>query len=186
MPATWLAGWLTGDVVSAAEFAKGIGCISNTTLGADAASVDVTSIPGSYAHLLIIAYLRSSTAAVSTTLVCRFNADSGANYSMVDTANTDAATYIGTSAQGVPGANSDASAFNAVAILVPHYAGTSMHKSAVLFNGQHSKSADATARHNGVAAGRWKSASAITRVTISAGAGNLVTGSRVGIYVMGS
>jgi hypothetical protein len=52
MSGTWASGWATGDVVTAAEIAKGVGAIYDTTLGIASASIDVTPIVGTYAHLI--------------------------------------------------------------------------------------------------------------------------------------
>src|SRR6266704_6680502 len=78
--ATWALGWLAGDVVTSAEFAKGAGSIYDTTLGGASATVDITSIIANYAHLLIEVYARSDTAANTALLGMRFNNDAAANY----------------------------------------------------------------------------------------------------------
>ncbi len=189
---TWALGWASGDIVSAAEYAKSVGCIYDTTLGSGAASIDVTSIIGSYAHLLLVAYLRSTTAAQSTDLVLRFNGDSGANYGYAGVGrqtanfNTVTATSLGGGADApIPGASATAGGFGALLMLIPHYANSANHKSAVYMAGQGSGSTT-TDLTNAFAAGAWRSTSAINRVTISAAAGNLDTGSRFSIYAMGA
>jgi hypothetical protein len=77
---TWLAKWNVGDVLTAAELNKSMGSLSDTTLGVSAASIDISSLPTTYAHLLLVGQLRSDTAAASTTALLRFNGDTGANY----------------------------------------------------------------------------------------------------------
>lgn len=183
MSGTWASGWATNDVVSAAEFAKGFGSIYDTTLGVGAANIDITGITGLYAHLLIVAYLRSDTAAFSTDLVLRFNGDSGGNY---NANNNGSATSIGAGTganAAIAAASATASMFSAFAIFIPHYAGTANFKSAIL----PAFDVSSTSLVNGVTrAGVWKSTSAINRITISAAAGNLVTGSRLSLFVMGA
>lgn len=104
MSGSWATGWATGDVVTAAEFAKGVGCIYDTTLGVGAASIDVTGIVGSYAHLLIVAYVRSDTAASATGLLTRFNGDTGANYTGAATSTATSVTSGSSTIGGIPAA----------------------------------------------------------------------------------
>lgn len=194
---TWPLGWATDDIVSAAEFAKGIGCISNTTLGADAASIDVTSIVASYAHLIVVGYLRSSVAAVGAQAFMRFNGDSGAaQYTWRDGAasgsgstgdsavKTGSDTTTPSSQNIVPGASATAGSYCTLFWLISHYAGTANQKSVTYLGGV---GADGTGvYHSCFGGGRWLSTSAINRITVSASSGNLVTGSRLSIYAMGS
>lgn len=190
---TWALGWATNDVVSAAEFAKGVGCIYDTT-SAGAASIDATSLVGTYAHLLVIAYLRSDTAAQSTGVIVRLNNDSGANYgsqhafasgvtASSTSSITDTSLFGGVSV--VPGASSPASGLGALVIVIPHYAGTANFKSATMDGGFACGSATTDNRVS-AAAGIWRSAVAVNRITVSLGAGNIVSGSRLSIYAMGA
>jgi hypothetical protein len=180
MSGTWALGWATADVVSAAEFAKGVGCIYDTTLGAGAASIDVTGIVGVYAHLKIVAYLRSDTAAVGTDIIVRFNADSAANYTTVNATQT---SINSNAAALMPAASHAANAFGAYEIVIPHYAGTANNKSANAVGATNTTSTTMGAAAFG---GMWRSTAAITRITVSAAAGNIVTGSRLSIYAMGA
>ncbi len=182
MTGTWSGGWATGDIVLAAEFAKGVGCISDTTLGVGAASIDVTGIIGGYAHLLVVAYLRSTTAALTTDLIIRFNGDSGSNY----TGNgTTSATSITSANTDMPGASGTSGNFGAYGILIPNYASTTANKPVVMF-GNHFDSGSTAMQVGECGGGQWRNTSAIDQVTISAAAGSLDTGSRVSVYVMGS
>src|SRR5438093_5515748 len=58
----------------------GMVLIADSTLGAAAASFDITSIPGSYKHLQIVASLRSTRVNNFDPVRIRFNNDSGTNY----------------------------------------------------------------------------------------------------------
>jgi hypothetical protein len=180
---TWALGWATGDVVSAAEFGKGVGCIYDTTLGAGAVSIDVTGIVGLYAHLLVVAYPRSDTAATSTDIVLRFNADSGSNYGYSTTpgpvSTTSGSSLLLTSA--MPAASATAGVFGAMCVVIPHYANTSNHKSACWMAG-HGGGSNTIAPGAGV----WRNTAALNRITISAAAGNLIAGTRFSIYGMGA
>ena len=181
---TWALGWATNDIVSAAEYGKGAGCIYDTTLGAGAASIDVTSIIGSYAHLLVVGYLRSDTAAVTTGSLLRFNGDSAANYgwySLIGTASSATATAITDNVAPIAAATATAGIFTAIEWLIPHYAGTANFKSVVWGGGTAQTSGNISS-----AQGVWRSATAINRITVSAGAGSLITGSRFSIYAFGA
>lgn len=183
MSGSWAAGWATSDIVSAAEFAKGIGCIYDTTLSGGAASIDVTSIPAVYAHLLLVGYLRSDTAAYITGLLLRFNNDSGSNYDCAATGQTSinpASTSV-----GIAGASRTSSVFAPVAILIPHYAGSSNDKSALFLASLPDNASNAWGAGT-TPAGVWKATAAINRITLSPAAGSLIAGSRFSIYAMGA
>lgn len=57
--------------------------ISTTTLGGAASTITFSSIPSSYTHLKLVLAARSASASNFDTVLCRFNADTGANYSRV-------------------------------------------------------------------------------------------------------
>jgi hypothetical protein len=193
--ASWANGWLPGDIMTAAEFKKGVGCIYDTTLGVAAASIDVTGIVATYAHLLLVSYLRGDTATATITVALRFNNDSGANYDAQSIANSAATTLAageniaatsGNIDRGVtPGGTAAASEFGAMATLIPAYAGTTGQKSAISM----------VAGRSGTTTGListmlcstfWRSTAAINRITLLPSAGNFVAGSRLSIYALGA
>lgn len=187
MPGTWASGWVTGDVVTAAEFKKGVGAIYDTTLGAPAASVDVTGIISGYAHLLIVAYLGSDTAS-NQNILLRFNNDSAANYDRQYVAgNAAAASALESLAQTSISVGVTHSAVGAspVMLVVPSYSSTALgHKSVLALSGL--KTGTATTNLSMYATfGSWRATAAINRVTLLPAAGNFATGSRVTIYGMG-
>lgn len=193
MSGNWASGWLPNDVVSAAEFAKGFGAIYDTT-SAGAASIDATSLLGSYAHLFVVAYLRSDTAAQATGLIVRLNNDSAANYgsqhgfasgttASATSSITDTSMFGGVSV--VPGASASANGFGLAVIVLGHYAGTANHKSGVILAGSASGSATTDNRVT-AAIGVWRNTAAVNRITVSLGAGNIVSGSRLSIHAMGA
>lgn len=190
MSGTWPSGWVAGDVVTAAEFAKGVGAIYNTTLGSAAASVDVTGIIAGYAHLFIVCHLRGDTAATTAQVLMRFNNDSGANYvrQRIDAASTavnasqatgQTSTFVG----DCPAASATASLDSTHLILVSNYANALSFKSCVSV---YFARWAASVMEVGVSGGDWASAAAINRVTLLPSAGNFAIGSRVTIYGMGS
>jgi hypothetical protein len=193
MSGTWASSWVTGDVVTAAEFRKSMGCVRTSTLGVAAASFDLTGLPTSYAHMRIECYLRGDTAATSVPWLVRFNADSGANYDYQGfSGNTASATVAETFArrrsgrEPSPAASAPASVFGLLIIELSNYGNTAGNKVAYF----------TTADKRGTAsgslvvradAGFWRSSAAISRVTVSAVCGQLGRfGSRASVYVMGS
>lgn len=187
MTNSWAAGWVNGDIPTAAEFAKGVGAIYNTTLGAPAASVDITGIIDDYAHLLIVASLGSDTAS-NIGVNLRFNNDSAANYDRQyvagNAASASALESFAVAAITVGNINSLIGA-SPVMVLVPNYASTALgHKPALALSGL--KTSTATAGMSIFATfGSWRSTAAINRVTLLAASGNFAAGSRVTIYGMG-
>jgi hypothetical protein len=192
MTGTWATDWATGDVVTAAEFRKSVGCISDTTLGIASASFDLSSLPTTYAHMTIECYLRGTVAATSTGWSIRFNADSGPNYDNQGLAGTAAAaaageTFAQTSLVGgtQPGNSAPASVFGLLRIEIPNYAYASGNK--VVFMTTSDKRGTTTGLLTArVDSGYWRSNAAISRITIAPASGSWDVGSRCSIYVKGS
>lgn len=190
---TWALGWITGDVVQASELAKGVGSIYDTTLGGSAATIDITPIVASYAHLRVVLYSRGDVAAVTMNPKFTFNNDSGANYDYQGfvqnnatlTANAAATAQSAAIFGYAPGASATANFFGSIVLDIPHYAGTTNHKSFVAVFGAPT-SAAAAGFWNGTYMGRWASTAAINRITIAPSSGNFVTGTRLTIYGMGA
>lgn len=163
--------------------------IANTTLGSDAANIDFQSIPSHYGHLRLVLYVRSTEAAAGTTLLVRFNGDTGSNYDsqkLTGSAATAAAveTFGGTAALGpkIPGSTAGANLFAGVIIDIPDYANTVNNKSCSL-RSSHKSGTATTNLEVWRQAGFWRSNNAITQVTIVNSAGsNLASGSRATLY----
>lgn len=192
MTGTWATGWATGDIVTAAEFKKGAGSLSDTTAGGAVANIDISGIVATYAHLLISVYARSDTAATSTTLLLRFNGDSAANYDWQQLTGSAAAAGAAESfaASGafvgnMPANTAGANLFSATEIFIPNYAGAVNNKQSVAINSSKIGTASGNFGVNALG-GAWRSNAAINRVTLLPGAGNLVAGTRVTIYGFGA
>lgn len=193
MSGTWSSGWVAGDVVTAAEFAKGVGAIYDTTLGAAAASIDVTGIIDDYAHLRLVLYARGDTAALSTTVGLRFNNDSAGNYDQqyytmrTTPANVVTAAHTSIVCAVIPAASGTSGAVGVSEIVIPNYAGATLRK-AISWKGWAKETADGTTSGYGgvVGGGEWRSTAAVTRVTLTPAAGNFLAGTRLTIYGMGA
>jgi hypothetical protein len=153
-------------------------------LGSAAATIDFTSISGSYKELELEWDLRGDTAAAFASVLLRINNDSTANYDWqqmfannVTTFNalTNADTSIKVGL--MPANTATASLFGVGRVQVPNYASTH-HKKAL--QSQCFEAQDAsTGLLVGIWGGQWRtSGTAITRLTLLPSAGNFAAGSR--------
>lgn len=166
--------------------------LADSTLIGSAASFDFTSIPATFAHLLLVVYARSDTAAVSDSVIARFNGDTGANYdyqtaAAVATAVTAQEVFAATGvtlAGGMPGGTAGANLFGVTDILIPHYANALNNKVAHCRSGWKAGTATTNVQKRD-ADGYWRSNAAINRVTlVCSSGGNFVAGSRATLYGM--
>jgi len=164
--------------------------IADQILGGAAASIDLTSIPSTFAHLLVEVYARSDTVATVAAFNCRLNNDSGANYDAQNASGVAAAASAGESFAatsigfpGVPAASAPANVFGGYVIFIPNYATTANNKLILALGGLKTGTATGTLTVD-ARAGFWRSSAAINRLTFTPG-GNLVAGSRVTLYGMG-
>lgn len=162
----------------------------DSLLGANTATIDTgdNGVPQTAIHLMISCYLRTSEATALSNANLTFNADTGANYDHTRIRNTNTTVTGGSTAGGtsvgIPcgGSSIDANHFSSATIWVPRYtAGAGFFKS---FNYQTGiLSSDVTESTAQTGSGLWRSATAVTRITLTAAGGaNLLAGSRVSIY----
>jgi hypothetical protein len=179
---------------SGLEWAAAAGLLTelfDSTLVGDAASID-TGAGGfltSLDHLLVLMYLRTTEAIVTSSGLLTFNNDGGANYDrqVIRNTNTTLAgviTLAGTSiALPALGANAQAGAFAPITMWIPSYAQTTGHKGLTWSAGVlEDTAADCRTEQS---SGRWRSTVAISRIIVAAGSGNLLAGSRVTVYGIG-
>lgn len=192
MTGTWASGWATGDIVTAAEFKKGVGAIFDTTLGGAAANIDVTSISATYAHLLLTLYSRSDAATALVAGLMRFNGDSAANYDYQyvqgQAATASAAESFGASSLtigNIAGNTAGANLFGTQEIFIPHYAGASNNKGFIALSANKIGVATTNITVN-LFGGSWRSNAAINRITLLPGSGSFMAGTRLTIYAMGA
>jgi hypothetical protein len=193
MSGTWASGWATGDVVTAAEFAKGVGSIYDTTLGIASASIDVTPIVGTYAHLIFELSGRGDAAATNVSVWVRYNNDSGANYdSQYVARQRRAARPCGVGRRDDRDRRGDPGRDRAVERVRPRCGATSPATPATI--GQKSGVVAVGAEDANASGGLtsyayahwWRSTAAITRITLLPSSGNFVGGTRLTIYAMGA
>lgn len=156
--------------------------IAKASLGADAASIDITSIPGTYTDLVVLLSARSArgggnatddlTMAINTVTT---NRTARRLYGNGSSALSDSHS---TGFSGTLPADVTANTFGNVEIYFPNYAGStnkSFSVSGVTEN-------NATNAQAFALAGLWSSTAAITGLTFSAASANLRSGSSVQIY----
>jgi hypothetical protein len=162
--------------------------LSDSTLGADTASFDITGISAAYKHLLIIAQLRGTHADIQTELRLRFNNDSGSNYDgHYHFTTSGAATGVTnnpatTSAQlGLITADTaTADRAGSAHILIPNYASATFQKN-IEFHTAYARSGDYATTDG---SGAWRNTAAVDRITILPGTANWKAGSRLTLYGM--
>ena len=179
----------TGDLVTAAQLNGLPVKIADTTVaGASVASIDFTSVPSVYAHLMVVAYLRSAIVSTLDSVLVRLNNDSGASYDsqhLYGTAATVAASETFGATQVVagecPGSTAGANLFGGLDIWLPHYANAANNKVLRSFSAHKIGTASGNLKALNVA-GFWRSNTAISRVMLLANGGNLEIGSRATLY----
>lgn len=166
--------------------------IGGSVLGADAASFDFTSIPGTYSTLILVGQTRSTTAATSQGVLLRLNNDSGGNY--------DSQTIVGSSTSPTAGeafgqtsfglttvaaASAAAGLAGLFFVVIPAYAGTAFNKD--MFSVGYRKIGTTSGNLQvSVRGASWRSSSTITRVTILPTADNFLAGSSCFLYGLGA
>lgn len=164
----------------------------NSTLGADAASIDTgaNGIAQTASHLLIYFTGRTTQAVTLSATNMTLNGDSTAVYdrysfTVTGTAGAQGSAYA-TNSWGwaqTPGSSADANVQAVAVLFIPDYTSSKVHNS-FGFSGHIATAATG----NSVAAFstlRYRTAAAITQLTATANSGNLVAGSRLTIYGLG-
>ena len=158
--------------------------IETKTLGADAASIEFTSIPQDGTDLVVLVSARSTRAGeTNDPLQISFNSSSANQSSRTLRGSGSAASSFSTApaylAQ-VPAATATADTFGNVQIYIPNYTST-IAKS---FSSDGVGENNATAAFQLITAGLWNPSPnvAITSLAISMENGNLTTGSTVSLY----
>lgn len=182
----------TGELITAAQLNRLPIMLADTVVvGSAAASIDFTSIPAHWSHLIIELYARGDTAATSTAILMRFNNDTGTNYNyqLFTASNT---TLTGATGAGVgyvspgsvPAATAPANVFGAASIKVTNYANSENFKT--YLGAGYLETADSGAGQTiSQTGGIWESTAAINRVTLVLAAGSFAIGTRASVYGMG-
>lgn len=165
----------------------GLTKIAETLLAASAASIDFTSIPQIYRHLLVVFMGRgSNTAGTWDWVLMQFNADSGSNY---DSQELYAAAAVVTAAEGLAGTAGHIGAYIATAnagvgstaIWIPDYTRTAWLKAAYSLGTQKQSTASGGTQV-GVRGVHWRSTAVITQVSLLPASGTWNSGTMATLY----
>ena len=173
-----------------AAFAGSFESIATVTVGAGgSATIDFTSIPGTYTHLqlrFLIGSARATTGYSSARI--SFNSDSGSNYASHrlygngTSASADAQTsQVATYSVYYP--NGNKSYFGVAVLDILDYANTNKYKTIRALSGIDDNNADG-AGIIGLQSGLWMSTSVITSISIAEGSysNNFAQYSKVSLY----
>ena len=178
--------WLAGSMLSTYAVPKGL--ITRTELSGDASSVAFTSIPQTYDHLELTAYIRDNRSATSDDILMSLTPVGGssdttnANY---DTQLLQASSTTVTAAQSaadraignIPAASETANVFGALTITFYNYTKTDRHKHSLSVSGRAASASGMYIRSN-----RWENTAAIEAITLTPSAGtNFVAGTVVSL-----
>lgn len=153
--------------------------IQSTTMGSNAASVTLSSIPSTYTDLILVAYTKDVRSGVTNTdLTVRVNGDTGSNYSWSFMSGSGSGA-----GGGAKGTNQSImyAGMGSGQYFVPsiyqffNYANTSVLKSVLV----HNNAPDGGSVRVGI--GMWRSTSAINSITLI-GEQGLVAGTVVSLY----
>lgn len=145
--------------------------LGEVELGSDAASIDLSSISQSFAHLMLVGFVRGGDLGSTPFLGIRFNNDSGANYwyqllqgnasSVQATWNAAAATSIRSRAISNPNG-----VFNALTCLIPHYTNSTNKKSCLIQQSVGFGVSISGTMEVPLTGGWWDGTAAINRITL--------------------
>jgi hypothetical protein len=154
------------------------------------ASFDFTSIPGTARHIVIECMMRGEKAAAFDDLYLRVNGDTGTNYDIQRYISFQT-SEITTEQQGTAqwliaqpgGASATAGLFSFLTIEIPYYASTLYRKSGTVVG------SEVTAESSGGVSTNqchihWRSAAAITQVTLLFAGGDVAEGSQASLYLV--
>lgn len=176
----------------AAPAAAGLVQIAQIIVSTAQATLDFTSIPGTYRDLLIRVQARGTNAALNVSTRVRFNNDSGSNYDY-QTAQFDGSaqtvdTSLGATAMWIgytPGSTATAGSAGQFDLSIANYIGTAFHKTMLNDSGPKWGTTSATA-YRIITSGFWRNTAAITQVTLILDSGNFDTGTVATLYGLGS
>lgn len=164
------------EITQAIDALIGVYLVQDVVVDSPVATIDFTSIPQTFKHLEFIIDVASDNGG---NLLARMNNDAAANYdrqmiNVIGAAVSSLASAGSTSAFLFQIVNSATTSGSGKAVL-PNYTGTTFWKQLAAEGGLGGSEWDATIT-------RWRSASAVNRVTFLPSAGNFRAGSRITMY----
>ena len=155
--------------------------IETKTLGADAASIEFTSIPQTFTDLLVLASTRATTAGTGVQ-ACLINFNSITDDFTYRIMNGNGSTVTQTTGGGIafnaPSTGTTANTFGNVSVYIPNYAGATFKSYSTDSVTEH----NATEAHQTIISGLWADTAAITSVLFAPTANNFIAGSTISLY----
>jgi hypothetical protein len=160
--------------------------IASSTVGSGgAATIDFTSIPGTYTDLVVLLSGRNSVASVEASVSMQFNS-STSNYSSLWLRGNGAAASSGVNTYGtdeiyigeVPASTATSNTFGNASIYIPNYAGSTNKSVSVDMVSEN----NATTAWAYLTAGLWSDSSAISSIKLLFQSGNFVQHSTAYLY----
>ena len=153
--------------------------IASQTLGSDSSTVSFTSIGADWTDLIVVIHARNTNASTDRQIYCRFNGDSGSNYSYTDIRGNGSAV---TSNRGssttfiLSGLAEDADdAYSISVIQVMSYASTSVYKTTLVAGASAGNRVDRTV-------GLWRDTSAVTSIDLALNGDSYKAGSTFSLF----
>jgi hypothetical protein len=152
--------------------------ISSTSFTAATASHTFSSIPSTYKHLQIVAFVKSSTS--TPYMQMRYNSDSGNNYNQINWFPSAGSWGSGgnySAPIGYVASNGmfNSSTFGNLVIDIVDYTNTNTEKNFIAYGGSQAQEGEMTY-------GVWHSSSAINNIYLQLSAGNFATGTTITLY----
>ena len=159
--------------------------IQTITIGSGgSASIDFTSIPGTYTDLQLVVSGRSTAAVSAANISLTFNG-SATGYSTRNiwgngsaVQNDSSSTSFLYGSVAVSGASATASVFGNSSFYIPNYAGSNNKSVSMDFVTEN----NATTAYNVLVAGLWSNTAAITQITMVLNTGNFAEYSSASLY----
>jgi hypothetical protein len=159
--------------------------IQTITVGSGgSASIDFTSIPGTYTDLLVVVSGRSTASVTAANISVKFNGSS-TGYSTVNiwgngsaAQNDSSSTTFLYGSVGATGASATASVFGNSSFYIPNYAGSTNKSVSMGLVAED----NATLGYVGMVAGLWSNTAAITQITFTLNTGNYAQYSSASLY----
>jgi hypothetical protein len=157
--------------------------IATTTLGSNAASVTFSSITSAYTDLILVSFARSTIASTGNNLYCRFNSDSGTNYSATEIAGDGSSVYADPQVNSTyafigftSGASAASDVFGVSTSNFQNYANATTNKTMI-------SRGNAAGQGTHTIVSMWRSTAAITQIVVyPAGVNNFAAGSSFTLY----
>jgi hypothetical protein len=162
--------------------------LADTKLLGSVASIDFASIPQTFAHLKVVAYLHGDQASPQA-INLKMNGDGAANHYLWGGASLQSGTTTVGNTGSSPGdtkiqipaflvGTGNANMAGIMELLIPHYTDTTYWHHVL----GHATCWDAGPGHNYEFFGVWEQALAINELTFTPAAGNFVAGTRITVY----